>query len=173
MYSRHMRLLVMMCAALLLAACGQEEPYTPATISMTSSPAQDLIFVGGCASADLENWLEHTDFLEMEFVRTMLDSVALPPGEVGPAIQRMGELRNAFADVPAPDECAAEVHRSISMLMENGLAAFQAYANGAAIQLQTAAADASAALTEIRSQQAQLIQRLEEQFSAERGQSGN
>ncbi len=173
MHSRRAVLLVMICAALLLAACGQEEPYTPATISITVPAAQDLIFVGGCASADLENWLENTDFLETEFVRTMLDSVALPSGEVGPAIQRMVELRNAFADVPAPNECAAEIHRNISALMENGLAAFQAYANGAAIQLQAAAADASAALTNIRSQQAQLIQRLEEQFNAERGQRSN
>lgn len=122
-------LIALLC---ILAACGDEPPALPSTaVPVTIAPASELLTtVSGCATADLENWLESTYFLLGDFTTTLQETVNQSAEQVGSQLARLVTLRDALLAVPIPADCASEAHTLLIDITDPVLTALQAYASG-------------------------------------------
>lgn len=153
--------------ALALTACGAADTAPPATATLP--PPGQIIYVPGCGTRDLENWLENTYFLTIEFVNVTNQGVSQPPEALGPIVQRLADLRDMVFAVPTPDECAADTQRLITDMMSTTVTALQDFASGQEVDLNAMLAEVNTTVTAIQGLQSLLQQRLQAQFEAERG----
>ncbi len=163
-------LALMLCASLLLAACGGGPSAgpapTPPPLVTLNAPA-DPVFVAGCEATDLETWLESSDFLLRDFVSQMNQAQNQTPEQVRVTIQRMAALRDALVAIPAPDGCAGEAHRLILQMLANSLQSFQAYGNGETVDLRAAQAEIDTLLGGIQTLQQALQAQLDAHFATQ------
>lgn len=164
---------IILVAALVSAGCGGGAAApTPTPSRVTVHPAGDFTFVPGCDTADLENWVESADFLIPEFMRTAGNLGSEPaPEAIRPGVERLMVLRDGLVAIPVPEGCAAEVQTLTIEMMESVLRAYEAYANGQAVDLEAVLSEVNAVFGDISTLQSDLLQRLREQFRA--GQAEN
>lgn len=164
---------IIMAAAVVSAACGGGTAApTPTPSHITVHPAGDFTFVPGCDTADLENWVENADFLIPEFMRTAGNLGSEPaPEAIRPGIERLVILRDGLIAIPVPEGCVAEAQTLTIEMMETVLQAYEAYANGEAVDLEAVLSQANAAFGDISTLQTTLLERLQEQFQT--GQTEN
>ena len=163
---------VMGLAMAALAACGGPPPSPPALTATPVEPTAALIFIPGCATGDLENWLESTYFLLADAVSLMNQVEDQTPDQVRETIARLVPLRDALIAVPAPEECAAEMHRLTTQAVGDMLTVLQRFEQGEIPAIEPYLTDIDAALGRVQLMQAALEERLRAQFSAEQG-TGN
>ena len=125
-------IVVLAVGGLLLTACGEAAPTpTPSPLPpVTLDPAANAIFVEGCATGDLENWVERVDFLLRDFVSQLNLAQGQSPDQVRVTLQRMVPLRDALVAIPAPDGCAGDAHRLLLQMLDTTLVRVVSYANG-------------------------------------------
>ena len=103
-------IIVLAVGGLLLTACGGAAPTPAPTPSplppVTLDPAANAIFVEGCVTGDLENWVERVDFLLRDFVSQLNLAQGQSPDQVRATLQRMVPIRDALVAISAPDGCA-------------------------------------------------------------------
>ena len=162
------RMVLLLGAGLLLAACGDAGPAPTSTPlpPMTLAPAADAIFVEGCATADLENWVERVDFLLRDFVSQLNTAQGQSPGLVRTTLQRMVSLRDALVAIPAPEGCAGDAHRLMLQLVNTALDRLVAYTNGDNPDLGGSMGDVDQMLGDLQNVQNSLQTLLDAQFQA-------
>jgi hypothetical protein len=164
-----MRALVVLAVfGLLLTACGGTAPAaTPTPLPpLTLAPPADATFLEGCATADLENWVERVDFLLRDFVSQLNLAQGQSPNLVRTTLQRMVPLRDALVAIPAPDGCAGDAHRLMLQMANSAIDHLQAYANGEISDINAAMEDVDQMLGDLQGLQGSLETLLDAQFQA-------
>lgn len=153
---------------MLLAACGEAVPTpTPTPLPpLTLAPPADAIFLEGCATADLENWVERVDFLLRDFVSQLNLAQGQSPNLVRTTLLRMVPIRDALTAIPAPEGCAGDAHRLMLQMVNTAIDHLQAYTNGEASDLNASMGDVDQMLGDLQSLQNSLETLLNAQFQA-------
>ncbi len=162
--------LILIVLAVLFSACDPApEPTSTATVPppVTLTPPASPVFLAGCTTDDLENWLEQTDFLLRDFVSVMNQAGRQEPIQVRATIQRLAQLRDALIAVPAPEGCASEAHILLLNLIYTATNSLQAYANGALTDLSVMQGTIDQALGNLQTMQNTLQRQLEQQYATE------
>ncbi|MGQ9887405.1 MAG: hypothetical protein ACUVSX_02835 [Aggregatilineales bacterium] len=171
MANRLSRSLLTLVLLKLMTSCALGDigrPTLPPPITLAPPPT--AIFEGACDQTPvLDAWLQATaTFLVPEFMTTLTAAAGKSRAEVYADVLRLARLRDAASDRPTPD-CATELQLILMDAMNTAVNRFQAYANGEAVSISEAAAEAIARLEQVTALQNELISRLEEQYRAERG----
>ena len=163
-------IIVLAGGGLLLTACGGAAPTPAPTPSplppVTLDPAANAIFVEGCVTGDLENWVERVDFLLRDFVSQLNLAQGQSPDQVRATLQRMVPIRDALVAIPAPDGCAGDAHRLLLQMLDTTLVRLVTYANGAGGDLGDLG-DVDQMLGDLQSWQDLLQTLLDAQFQAD------
>ncbi|NWF68747.1 MAG: hypothetical protein HXY40_06660 [Chloroflexi bacterium] len=167
-----MRLLLLSCLiVLLVAACAIGDSPDAALTQMppvTLQPAPTPIFAGECTrTADLDAWLANSHFLTQGFMDSMYGAALMNAVDARVEVIRMASLRDQMSRQPAPD-CVVEAHLILLTAMGQAVDVFQAFANGDRPDLGSTVVDVRAQLDTFLAQQAELTQRLEQQYQATR-----
>jgi len=151
-----------------LTACGGTAPAATSTPlpPLTVLPPADAIFVEGCATADLENWVERVDFLLRDFVTKLNLAQGQSPTLARTTLQSMIPLRDALVAIPAPDGCAGDAHRLMIQLVEAAVDHLLAYTNGENPDVNASMDDVDQMLGELQTLQNSLETLLDAQLQA-------
>jgi len=128
--SSHVLLATVLTGAVLLAACGDDEPVNlPPSIVITVPPEPISTLLPGCEADALESWYEVAGWLLGTFKDESEAALNKEPGAMGPVIARLTDLRDTIATQAVP-ECARQAHTTILAHLRQMLFAFEQYATG-------------------------------------------
>jgi hypothetical protein len=161
-------MVVLTVFGLLLTACGETAPAsTPTPLPpMTLAPSSDAIFIEGCATADLENWVERVDFLLRDFVTKLNLAQGQSPNLVRTTLLDMVPIRDALVAIPAPDGCAGDAHRLMLQMVDAAIQHLLAYTNGENTDVSRSMVDVDQMLGDLQSLQGSLETLLDAQLQA-------
>ena len=121
--------IAVLVSVLVISACGDDGDKLPPSVIITIQPEPVATVIAGCTSTDLEAWYEVVSTLITTYRDESRAGVNVKPGDVGPIVNRLVELRDVIGRQPAP-ECAVLTHNMIMLYIRDILAAYQRYGNG-------------------------------------------
>jgi hypothetical protein len=151
---------------LILAACGgvgdQATPLPPLTLS----PPTLAVIEGQCENtADLESWLQATEFSRREFIDLVDEASSKSRQRIYPDVIRLSQILISLSTRPAPD-CAESAQSLIIDAMTLTTHQFQRYVNGDRDDLRQIIADARSDFDPVIRELDNLMERLTHQYAA-------
>ncbi|MGQ9850508.1 MAG: hypothetical protein ACUVSU_10725 [Aggregatilineaceae bacterium] len=129
--NRVCRIGVAVLSLLVLVSCGKRaQPSLPPGRSVPLPPiSANITIVAGCDVEVLENWYEVTTSLVQTFQVESLAALDMAPEQQDTALAHLADLHRKLVAQPVP-ECAAVVHSTAVVHVEEIEHAFQRYADG-------------------------------------------
>lgn len=133
---RFTHVIVLLGFALILTACGgtAATPFPTFTPIFDQSPTPIPLNKENCAKSAVENWLQRSSSLTVEFAEIVNSSIATPPTEMPKVIERLITIRGAMLAIPHPS-CADTHYFQLDAMTEEVIRMLDGYSRGGQIDM--------------------------------------